>query len=395
MSPSSTTATLNAGGSAGSNSVFATVTSLGGGCASYYPSSGYLAKNNGGSGGGAVFGGSGGHNAGNTAGTTAQGFGGHGGGLSNASTWSGGGGGAGAAGNNTSTGGAGLASSITGTSVNRAGGGSPGPWQGGTRGSNGFGGGAGGSATSGTANTGGGGGGGGSTSQSQSNLRNSGSGGSGVVILRFDAEAAYTVSAGLTVSETTDGDYKVLEFTSGTGTITFNDPVAEPDYPYEDLVLFLDASSYAGSGTTWTDLSDTNATATFNSAPAQSTYGAAPNTLNFSSKLVTVTNNTAFDFSSEQSVYIISYPLSNTNRQNYWDQAYGGEGTWTREGNGTINCYFGDSGSNSGPYIGANSSTSVTLNQWQSWCFTRNTSNWHWYKNGVQTNTGTHSFNTP
>lgn len=227
MGISSDTPTLNAGGNAGDDSVFSTIISNGGGCASYYPTSSYLAKNNGGSGGGAVFGGSGGHTAGNTAGTTAQGFGGSGGGLSNASTWSGGGGGAGAAGNNTGTGGAGLASSITGTSVNRGGGGSPGPWSGGTRASNGFGGGAGGNATSGTPNTGGGGGGGGSSSQSQSNLRASGNGGSGVVILRYATAdvSSYTVT-GAAPTETTDGADTILSFTTvGTGTITFTAPI--------------------------------------------------------------------------------------------------------------------------------------------------------------------------
>jgi len=219
---SSDTPTLTAQGTKGTNSIFATITSIGGGSGTYYPASGYLAKNDGGSGGGAVFGTSGGHNQGNTSGTTAQGFGGHGGGLSGASTYSGGGGGAGAAGNNTGTGGAGLASSITGTSVNRAGGGSPGPWSSGTRASNGFGGGAGGNATSGTPNTGGGGGGGGSTSSSQSSLRSAGSGGSGVVILRFTQDASYTATSGLTYSESIDGTDKIVTFTGGTGTITFS-----------------------------------------------------------------------------------------------------------------------------------------------------------------------------
>ena len=227
MSVSSDTATLNAGGNAGTDSSLSgsditTITSLGGGCGTYYPSStygGYLAKNDGGSGGGAVFGTSGGHNAGNTSGTSGQGFGGHGGDVSSASTWSGGGGGAGAAGNNNSsgTGGAGLASSITGTSINRGGGGSQGPWSGGSRGSNGFGGGSS-PGGSGTANTGGGGGGGGSTTQSASNLRASGNGGSGVVILRLPtANYSGTTTGSPTVS--TDGTDTILTFTSS-GTYT-------------------------------------------------------------------------------------------------------------------------------------------------------------------------------
>lgn len=218
---SSDTPTLTAQGTKGNNSIFATITSIGGGCGTYYPASGYLAKNDGGSGGGAVFGTSGGHNQGNTSGTTAQGFGGHGGDLGGNSTYSGGGGGAGAAGNNTGSGAAGLSSSITGTAVFRGGGGSRGPW-GNITSTGQHGGGNGGSATSGTPNTGGGGGGGGSTSSSQSALRPAGSGGSGVVILRFTQDASYTASAGLTYSESTDGTDKIVTFTGGTGTITFS-----------------------------------------------------------------------------------------------------------------------------------------------------------------------------
>lgn len=168
----------------------------------------------------------------------------------------------------------------------------------------------------------------------------------------------------------------------------------------EGLVLNLQSDQYSGSGTSWPDLSDTNATVTLSTTGFSSyhgTYGGIDDVLRFPSSsgyYATVTNNAAFNFSSEQTIYIVTYPLSDTGRQNYWDQAYGGEGTWTREGNGTINYYFGDNGSNGSPYIGAGSSTNITLNAWQSWASTRNTSTWRWYKNGTQTNTGSHSYNT-
>jgi len=156
----------------------------------------------------------------------------------------------------------------------------------------------------------------------------------------------------------------------------------------DNLVLYLDASEYSGSGTSWTDLSSSNATAAFNLDMSSNygTYGGVSNALNFvTNKYVTVSNNNAFNFSAAQSIYILSYPLSNGNRQNYWDQAYGGEGTWTREGNSTMNYFFGTSGGNAQSYDGYNSGTSVTLNAWQSWCFTRDASTTHWYKNGAQT----------
>lgn len=168
----------------------------------------------------------------------------------------------------------------------------------------------------------------------------------------------------------------------------------------EGLVLNLQSDQYSGSGNTWPDLSDTNATATLSTTSFSSyygTYGGVDNVLRFPSSsgyYATVTNNAAFNFSSGQTIYIVTYPLSDSGRQNYWDQAYGGEGTWTREGNGIINYFFGDSGANAQPYIGASSSTGVTLNAWQSWASTRNTSTWRWYKNGNQANSGSHSYNT-
>lgn len=160
----------------------------------------------------------------------------------------------------------------------------------------------------------------------------------------------------------------------------------------DGLVLNLQSDQFSGSGTNWPDLSSTNATATLSTSGFASsyfgTYGGVDNVLFFpgsTSYYATVTNNAAFDFTSAQSVYILSYPLNNSTRQNYWDQAYGGEGTWTREANNHINAFFGTSGANARPYEAYSSVTSITLNAWQSWCFTRDASTTHWYKNGVQT----------
>lgn len=157
-------------GSDGSNSVFSSITSIGGGAGGGGSSGG----TSGGSGGGASGAGSAG------TGTPNQGYAGGGGGGSQ-----GGGGGAGEAGSTTigSQGGDGVAISAlattTGTGVNSyyAGGGAN--YQSGGTGKGGLGGGADGTGASGTANTGGGGGGwDGSTS-------GGGSGGSGIVIVRY------------------------------------------------------------------------------------------------------------------------------------------------------------------------------------------------------------------
>jgi hypothetical protein len=200
-------------GNPGSNSVFATITSLGGGRGTAQPLGG-----NGGSGGGAGFG------AGGT-GTAGQGYD-AGNYIDNGSYPGGGGGGAGGAGGNTSggtggAGGLGLASSITGTSVTRASGGAGGSFtsSGGSASTGGGGNGAGngsGNAGAGTANTGGGGGGGGGD-----NPNIAGAGGSGVVILRYPSANTITIGAGLTGTTATTGSYKVTTITAGTGNVSW------------------------------------------------------------------------------------------------------------------------------------------------------------------------------
>jgi len=164
-------------GLAGSNSVFSTITSIGGGGGG----SGHGgAPGSGGSGGGGAHGGT---SSNYGAGTAGQGNDG-GYGTGEAPYSAGGGGGAGSAGtygsnsSGSGAGGSGKASSITGSSVTRAGGGG-----GGGTGSDGAGGSGGGTAgdshTAATANTGSGGGGTGNSSG------NTGAGGSGIVIIRY------------------------------------------------------------------------------------------------------------------------------------------------------------------------------------------------------------------
>ena len=211
------TVTVGAGGNDydnGFNSVFSTITSLGGGggggSSPTTPNSGGSS----GSGGGGVAwattsGGSGTSGQGNAGGAGSSGVQEIGG--------SGGGGGAGSvgsagSGNNGGNGGAGLASDITGSSITRAGGG--GGWGNGSGyGSGGSGGGGSGNGTAGSANTGSGGGG----------QRNGtgGSGGTGIVILRYPNTKTLTIGAGLTHSTATVGSDKVTSFTAGTGSINF------------------------------------------------------------------------------------------------------------------------------------------------------------------------------
>lgn len=190
-------------GNPGSNSVFSSITALGGGYG------GHGGGGNGGSGGGGAQGNGG-------SGTAGQGNAGGNGNPTNSSYPGGGGGGASTVGVNASgrdggAGGNGSSSSITGSSVTYAGGGG-----GGTRGNNGGSAGAGGSGgggaggatgggTSGTTNTGSGGGGSGGENSGQP----VGAGGSGIVIIRYTGSQRGT---GGTV--TSSGGYTIHTFTS-------------------------------------------------------------------------------------------------------------------------------------------------------------------------------------
>jgi hypothetical protein len=203
-------ATTTSRGVSGSNSVFSSVTSIGGGGGgSDFGSE--LNGASGGSGGGAAGGGYGTGSGGS--GTSGQGNA----GASNipSSPYNGGGGGgAGAAGSTNGNGGTGTASSISGSSVTYAGGGGGGGDSGNGTGGTG-GGGAGGNngvGTAGTANTGGGGGGGGSSN-------NGAAGGSGIVIISYSNAYKLATATG-TYTQTTSGSNYVFTFT-GSGTITF------------------------------------------------------------------------------------------------------------------------------------------------------------------------------
>ena len=218
LSPSiSYTVTIGAGGAGGittngndgSDSVFSSVTSIGGGGTTRQTDG-----RDGGSGGGASANGTGDRTGG--LGEANQGFGGGdtftlvpGGGA--------GGGGASAAGQNQvsgdgASGGGGLSSSITGSAVTRAAGGDGGSGVlGGIDGGDG------------TGNTGNGGGGGSGNNSIVGDFGDGGNGGSGVVIIKYPDTYTISVGAGLTSSTSSSGGYTVTQFTAGSDTVVFGD----------------------------------------------------------------------------------------------------------------------------------------------------------------------------
>ena len=292
VSGTSFTVTVGAGGpkinasnysspSRGGNSVFGTITSLGGGVAVAGNDSDGIPWKNGGSGTGGSYNGQPGGQ-----GTAGQGF--RGGSINGAPNYkAGGSGGAGGVGldatgsaysGSSGNGGPGLAVNIlnatnaatasvgevSGSDVYYAGGGGGGSdsYRNRPAGSGGLGGGGNGgyysNGANGTANTGGGGGAG----ANRPNTMEGGDGGSGVIILRYPNSVSATVNGATQASGSpfTEGNDKITVLTSGTGTITFTDPTpTNPDeYPINGTLRFNTETNkteyYDGTG--WYEIVD-------------------------------------------------------------------------------------------------------------------------------------------
>ena len=165
----------------------------------------------------------------------------------------------------------------------------------------------------------------------------------------------------------------------------------------EGLVVFFDAmnpKSYAGSGSTWFDMSGSGNNGSL-------LYGAAYNSANGGSIAfdgtndeVSVAHNAAsMNFSAAQTICMWLKPThtgNNTTRRNPYNQAYGGPGTityeadWCCSGVHTFNYFFGTNGGDGEPYVNANSVFTVIAQELAFITVTRNqaTNSCNWYKNG-------------
>ena len=218
----------------GSDSIFSTITSIGGGPGGeYWQHATAITSHSGGSGGGGGTSQNAGANfqLGGT-GTSGQGFaGGDGVGYSGGNSGAGGGG-AGSAGVSSissgtsgTNGGFGILSSITGYAIYRAGGGGGGgPVAAGLGYHGGGNGGVAGPGQAGLPNTGGGGGGGGDNSGASSTGWSGGDGGSGVIILKYPSSYSIVSSGSLVLNtdSTTVTGFKITTFVSGNGSISFS-----------------------------------------------------------------------------------------------------------------------------------------------------------------------------
>jgi len=100
---------------------------------------------------------------------------------------------------------------------------------------------------------------------------------------------------------------------------------------------------------------------------------------------ISIPTNSTVETISDMTLSMWIYPTSNTKRRNPWNKSYGGEGTITHEINGTLNFYWGTSGSNTAPYVSINSVQTISLNTWTHILVVRKSNEFaKWYFNGVE-----------
>jgi len=372
----------NAGirGNNGGNSIFGTITAIGGGGGGAYPTS-LMTGLNGGSGGGAGggFGGTGGTGT-QTSQTNATNFYTNNGGNSTSGNpyTGGGGGGAGApggasAGATGGAGGSGILNLISGSGVlyGAGGGASGGDFNsnGGAGGSGGGGAGGNGSSTVGTAGTAEKGNGGGGA-----NKNASGAGGSGIVIIRYPTSAPTPTP---TPAPT---------------------PTPTPTIVQNGLVLHLDAgntASYPGTGTIWTDLSGNNNNGTlvngvgYNSANGGSlTFDGVDDYVNVPTT-TSIDSCLASDFTYEMWTYLRlgGFIYGKIFAKGAYIQTTGFNGLGYTTSSKNISFQYGN------PHISIGIATNVTENNWYHIVITRSGSSFVGYINGIQTHNSTNTTN--
>ena len=162
------------------------------------------------------------------------------------------------------------------------------------------------------------------------------------------------------------------------------------------LALYLDAAepaSYSGTGSTWTDLSGNGNNCTLTNSPTYSSSNGGYLTFNGTNQYGTITNVSSLNFATAQTLIMAMRPKSTVSRQNPWNQAYAGYGTWTYEPAQIINNYFGNGGADNTPYVGY-SSQSVPVNTWSIASTSRSTTTHNWYVNGVLGATNVNPYGT-
>jgi hypothetical protein len=136
----------------------------------------------------------------------------------------------------------------------------------------------------------------------------------------------------------------------------------------------------------WLDLSGNDNHGTLVASPTYTTeFGGA--VVHNGTTQYTNFNIANLNFDREQTIIMVLKKTTNfTNRQNPWNQNYGGYGTITWETNGVFNYYWGSAGGDTTPYDQETSSFAVANNELAFIAVTRSSTSVTWYKNGVQYN---------
>ena len=154
------------------------------------------------------------------------------------------------------------------------------------------------------------------------------------------------------------------------------------------LILNLDAGfipSYPRAGTTWYDISSGNNNATMYNGLTFNSGGWMDFDGSDDYCGISYNSNNMSAWSTGQTIIIWEYHTFNDgSRRNFWNQAYGGVGTWTHEGGTVTNYYYGNSGVNGNPYTALTSSATPT-GRWNMLVTTRDTSQVKWYINNSNT----------
>lgn len=139
--------------------------------------------------------------------------------------------------------------------------------------------------------------------------------------------------------------------------------------PTNGLVLSLDAQNtnlYATSPTTAYDVSGEGNNGTMLNGVQYVGDGGGSWKFDGVNDFINVPNSSSLQVTGDQTLVFWVYPERRDRRQNFYNKAYGGEGTITYEPGGSLNYYWGTNGGNSSPYqgVGTTGSPMATLNTW-------------------------------
>jgi hypothetical protein len=112
---------------------------------------------------------------------------------------------------------------------------------------------------------------------------------------------------------------------------------------------------------------------------------------------ISIPSNSSLQVTGDQTLVFWVYPERRDRRQNFYNKAYGGEGTITYEISGSLSYYWGTNGNNGTPYQGFGSTQIMgALNTWYFIVLVRElstpTKTIKWYFNGDLSNTTTASY---